>query len=160
MRNRLTTFLALLMLVGSASAQSVMRFHVKLTDGRTALLANPKFDEMKLTDEQVRRAANDRVLLLDQTSGTHWTWLMLSEVGDKPAAEHKLDARGVAASGQTADVGLTVVGERTLRVRCLRADCTLLATGADDKQASTRLAKGEGSVVPIDSFVELSFADR
>ena len=36
---------------------AVYTFHIKVTDARTALLANPHFDELKLSPEQLERAA-------------------------------------------------------------------------------------------------------
>src|ERR1051326_49975 len=58
-------------------------FHIQVTDARTALLANPHFDELKLTPAQLERAAHDRVMMLDHTTGTHWIWLMMSWPADQ-----------------------------------------------------------------------------
>ena len=59
---------------------AVYTFHIKVTDARTALLANPHLDELKLSPEQLERAAHDRVMMLDHSSGAHWIWLMMSEM--------------------------------------------------------------------------------
>ena len=66
---------------------AVYTFHIKVTDARTALLANPHFDELKLSPEQLERAAHDRVMMLDHTSGAHWIWLIMSWPEDKPVVE-------------------------------------------------------------------------
>ncbi|HEY6140140.1 MAG TPA: hypothetical protein VI670_20500 [Thermoanaerobaculia bacterium] len=117
-------------------------FHVRVTDARTALLANPHFEELKLTKEQLERAAHDRVMLFDRTTGSHFTWLMMSWPEDKPAVEQTLND---GAPG-TPDVGLTPKSEKTLSIRCLREECRI---------GKVTLKKGESTEVPFDSDVRV-----
>ena len=53
-------------------------FHLKVTDGKTGLLANPDFEKLHMPPQQLERAANDRVMLFDHAAGAHWKWMMLS----------------------------------------------------------------------------------
>jgi hypothetical protein len=138
---------------GTASEPTAFQFHVKLTDGRSALLANPNVADLKLTEEQVEKAANDRVLLLDETTGTSWTWLMLSWLESKPNTEHGLNRKGTAVPGKNADIGLTPIDQQTLKVRCLHEECTVTAGAA----APVRLKNGESTNVAFDSDVQVTF---
>lgn len=152
MRNAAAAVLLAATIAASATAETTIAFHVRLTDGRTALLANPSFAELKLSDEQLQRAANDRVLLLDHTSGTRWTWLMLSWLKDKNV-EHRLDTAGVAPAGKDGDVGLTPIDEHTVRVRCLREQCELTV----GSEKSTTLKNGQSKTVAWDSDLRVAF---
>ena len=118
-------------------------FHIQVTDARTALLANPHFDELKLTPAQLERAAHDRVMMLDHTTGTHWIWLMMSWPEDKPTVEQTL---GDGAPHKAPDIGLTPKSETTLSIRCLREECRV---------GKVTLKKGEATEVPFDSDVRV-----
>lgn len=152
MRNAAAAVLLAIAVAASASAETTIAFHVRLTDGRTALLANPSFAELKLSEEQLERAATDRVLLLDQTSGTRWTWLILSWLEDKNV-EHGLDTAGVAVVGKGADVSLTPLDDDTVSVRCLHERCELTVAG--EKIAT--LKNGQSQKVAWDSDVRVAF---
>ena len=148
---RLLLLTALLAATLSASAQDEIAFRVQLTDARTALLANPNFHELKISDEQLQRAEKDRVLLLDQTSGTKWTWLMLSwPEGAKP--EHGLNASGTAAPGNGADISIKPIDAKTFELRCLREKCELSVS-----RKTTSLAKDQTKVVELDNNVSVTF---
>jgi hypothetical protein len=151
MQKAAAAVLLALAVAASASAETTIAFHVRLTDGRTALLANPSFAELKLSDEQLQRAAKDRVLLLDHPSGTRWTWLMLSWLHDKNV-EHGLNAAGGAVVGKDADVGLTPLDEHSVSVRCLHEQCELTVAG----EKST-LKNGQSQTVAWDSDVRVAF---
>jgi hypothetical protein len=146
----------LLTLAFTASAETIIAFRVTLTDGRTALKANPKFDELNLPKEQVQRAARDRVLLLDHTAGMKWTWLMLSWLENRPAAEYGLNVSGTAPVDKGADVGLTPVDEQTFKVRCLHERCELTVARGEEKQTTT-LTSGQSQNVAYGSDVRVAF---
>ena len=117
-------------------------FHVKVTDARTALLANPRFEELKLTKEQLEQAAHDRVMLLDHTTGSHFTWLLISWPEDKPVTERTLND---GAPGDP-DVGLTPKSTETLSIRCPLEECRI---------GKVTLKKGGSTEVPFDSDVRV-----
>jgi hypothetical protein len=156
MRNATTALLLALAVAVTASAETTIAFHVTLTDGRTALEANPNFAELKMSDEQLQRAANSRVLLLDRTSGTKWTWLILSWLETHPDAENRLNESGVAAVGKNADVGVTPLDENTFRVRCLRERCEVTIARGDEKQTAT-LTNGQSQNAAFGSDVRVVF---
>jgi hypothetical protein len=116
-------------------------FHIQVTDARTALLANPHFDELKLTPAQLERAAHDRVMMLDHTTGTHWIWLMMSWPEDKPTVEQTL---GDGAPHKAPDIGLTPKSDDTLSIRCLQEQCRI---------GTVMVKKSESTDVPFDSDV-------
>ncbi|HEY0371054.1 MAG TPA: hypothetical protein VGD79_03590 [Thermoanaerobaculia bacterium] len=135
---------------------ALLSFHVTLTDGRTALQANPKFDELKLSEAQLQDAAKGRVLMLDRTSGAKWNWLVLSWLDNKPAPEHGLNESGVGVVGKTADVSLTPIDDQTFAVRCLHDDCAVTSS-RDGKAEKAALKRGESQQVPFDSDVRVTF---
>ena len=132
----------------SASEPTTIAFHVQLTDARTALRANPQFEQLNLTEEQVERAAKDRVLMLDKTAGTKWTWLMLSWPEGK-SVEHGLNIRGGATVGTNADMSLKPVDEKSVQVRCLREACVL--------NESIKMKKDQTHTVAFDSDIKVVF---
>jgi len=86
---------------------AVYTFHIKVTDARTALLANPHFDELKLSPEQLERAAHDRVMLLDPPPA--------SRLAPAPLASMLVPRRTLtltAAIGLNAEAALAFEGER------------------------------------------------
>ena len=121
-------------------------FHLKITDGRTGLLANPDFEKLHMTAQQLEHAAHDRVMLFDQASGTHWRWMMLTWP-DKPL-EQGINSHGAAKVGGGADVAFSPAAGGNIHLRCLRTRCH--AGGAT-------LAKGESKDFPADSDFKLTF---
>lgn len=144
MRKALLAATACALLALAAMAQDQMTFHIKVTDARTALLANPYFDKLKLSPAQLERAAHDRVMMLDHTTGTHWIWLMMSWPEDKPVAECPL---GDGAPGKKPDIGLTPKSIDTLSIRCLQEHCRI---------GKVTLKKDESTDVPFDSDVTVA----
>jgi hypothetical protein len=142
----------------SAIAADRYTFHMKVTDGRTALLANPQRDQLKLSSRQLERAAKDRVLLLSDATGAHWTWLMLSWLETKPDAEHLINDRGTAKSTD-ADLGLIPTVHGTAKLRCYRESC-LIRTTIGGRVSSILLGQDESTDIPLDSDLEISFAPR
>jgi hypothetical protein len=118
-------------------------FHLKLTDGRTALLANP---QLKTTPAQLERAANDQVLLFDHGKGAHWYWMMLSWKTD---VEQGVNARGGADPKKDADIGFTPKTDGKIRIRCLRDEC---------KVGKVSLKNGES--IEVEPDVDVSVATR
>ena len=157
MIRRLAALLSLSMALSAAAADRYT-FHMKVTDGRTALLANPQRDQLKLSPHQLERAAKDRVLLLNEATGAHWTWLMLSWLANKPDAEHLINDRGTAKSTD-ADLGLIPTAHGTAKLRCYRESC-LIRTTVEGRVSSTLLGQDESVEIPLDSDVEISFAPR
>ena len=135
---------------------ALLSFHVTLTDGRTALQANPKFEELKLSEAQLADAAKGRVMMLDRTSGTHWNWLMLSWLAKKPAPEHGINDSGVGVVGKTADVSLTPIDNETFSLRCLHDQCEV-TTARDGKAEKATLGKGQSQKMAFDSDVRVTF---
>jgi hypothetical protein len=126
-------------------------FHLKVTDGKSALLANPDFEKLHMPPAQLEKAAGNRVLLLDHAKDAHWVWLMLSWLDRKPADEYGIDSHGVAGLAAGADFGLTPVDNDTVRIRCLHAHCQV---------NDITMAKGETKQFPFDSDFELVFDQR
>lgn len=160
MRQSIPALIACTLLARPAIGDEGYKFHLRVTDARTALLVNPKFSDLKMPAEQLDRAAKDRVLLLDHGAGGHWTWLMLSWPENKPAVEQGINARGSAAPGHGADIGLTPQNDGTIRARCYRETCHIRAVTPDRKETTAILKNGESKEVPIESDFDLSFADR
>jgi hypothetical protein len=150
---RLAT-LVVLALSTTAFAQSA-QFRVTLTDGRTALHANPRFEELRLSEEQVARAASDRVLMFDRTSNLRWQWLMLSWPRTMKTIEHRLNARGVSASKP--DFGVAPIDEKTFTLRCLRDRCVVASTSAAGDPFTKTLQKNETVVARFDSDVRITY---
>jgi hypothetical protein len=142
----------------SAVAADRYTFHMNVTDARTALLANPQRDQLKLSPKQLERAAKDRVLLLSNATGAHWTWLMLSRLENKPDAENLINDRGTAKSTD-ADLGLIPTIHGTAKLRCYRESC-LIRTTIEGRVSSILLGQDESAEIPLDSDIEISFAPR
>src|SRR4051794_34176425 len=106
-------------------------FHLRLTDGRTGLMANPRFAELNVSEAQLERAEQDRVMLLDRTTGTSWKWLMLSWIEKDPRPEQVVDA----------DLGLTAGTDKRVKVRCLQTRCEILAMTANGRESRAALQK-------------------
>src|SRR5690349_4623669 len=100
MRRVMMVVATALLVTASASAADGYSFHIRVTDGRTGLLANPDFDKLSISAEQLEKAADSRVVVLDATKDTHWRWLMLSWFDGDPAKEQSIDDRGVARAEQ------------------------------------------------------------
>jgi hypothetical protein len=131
------------------------RFHVKVTDGETALRANPALAELHMSDAQLARAADDRVLLFDRVEGAHWKWLMLSWLYDGPAPEYALNDRGTAKSSAAADFSIEPVDSKRFRARCLRDRCRFLTTSLDGREVVTDLERGGTTEMRFDSDVDV-----
>jgi len=117
-------------------------FHVRVTDARTALYANPYFHQLKMTDEQLERASHDRVMMFNDAKGAHWVWLMLGWPEDKPVQEQPLND---GAPGKP-DLGLTPKSIDTLSIRCLQEECRV---------NKVTLKHGQSTDVPFDSDVSV-----
>jgi hypothetical protein len=155
MRNLVLALAATALLaLPAAAAEDAYSFHVRSTDGRTALQANPNLAELKMTPEQLERAAKDRVLLLNRTSGSYWSWLMLSWP-EKTEVEHGINLKGTGKPDSTADLGLAPKEDGTIRVRCLREQCRLNVTLADDSLKTAELKNDETKDFPLDSYFEV-----
>lgn len=157
MRRLALALLFAAMFTSSAVAADQYEFQVRLTDGKSALLANPDYATLGISPEQLERAANDRVVMLDRTSGTRWRWLMLSWLEEKPDVEQTIATRG-AAPRESADLALSAGARGHFRVRCLREECSVRVTPADGDAQSVTLKRGEQSGdLPSGSRVALSF---
>lgn len=142
---------ALLLLTSTANAADRYAFHIRVTDGRSALLANPDYQQLAISPEQLERAAQDRVVVLDGASGTHWRWIMLSWFADDPKVEQGINDRG-GAKPEEADLALLSGKAGHFRVRCLREACRIEVTAADGKPVGAGLKRGEVSGdLPLDS---------
>jgi hypothetical protein len=141
----------LLLLTSTANAADQYAFHIRVTDGRSGLLANPDYEQLKISPDQLERAAQDRVVVLDDASGTRWRWLMLSWFADDPKVEQGIFDRG-GAKPEQADFALLSGTTGHFRVRCLREACRIEVTGGDGKAVSADLKRGEVSGdLPLDS---------
>lgn len=140
-----------------ALAEDGYTFHIKVTDAKTALQANPQYSQLQMRGGRLERAAKDRVMLLDHTAGAHWTWLMLSWPNTKPTPEQFINSRGGATPTADADLGLTPNDDGTLRTRCAREQCRIRVTTADKKASVVTLKKGETKDLPFDADYEVSF---
>lgn len=145
MRRLLLIVAAAVLIALPLAASDTYSFHLKVTDGRSALLANPDFEKLHMSPRQLERAAGDRVMLFDHATGTHWKWMMLSWL-DKPL-EQGLNTRGAAKPDVNADIGLTPAANGMLHVRCLSARCQV---------GTVTLSKGESKDFPTDSELELT----
>ena len=156
----LSAILAPWMLFVAAAALGAdgYKFHIRVTDGRTGLLANPQFSELKLAPGVLDHAAGDRVIVLDRTTGTHWTWLMLSWPRDRPAVEYTINATGSARPGAEGDISLRPNDDGTIRTRCLRGECVIRVTTSNMLRFSVTLKKGETKDLPLDSDFDVSLS--
>ena len=154
----ISAILTALFLFAAAAAPGAdgYRFHIRVTDGRTGLLANPQFSELHMPAEQLERAAGDRVIVLDHTAGTHWTWLMMSWLREKPDVEHTINTTGSGRPDAEADLGLRPNDDGTVRTRCLRSTCVIRVTAADAKQFTVTMKKGESKDLPLDSDFDVT----
>jgi hypothetical protein len=133
-------------------ADESYRFHFCVTDGRTALLANPQFTQMKMPDAMLERAATERVMLFDRGEGARWYWLMASWPA-KPV-EQGFDSRG---SSKNPDFGLTPNTDGTVKFRCGRERCQVRVTTPDAKVSSFDLKSDQSQNLPVDADFELTF---
>ncbi len=141
----------MLLLAFPALAEDAYKFHLTKTDGRTGLLANPRFSELRMSQEQLDRAAKDQVMVLDHTTGAHWVWLMLSWKVD---VEQAINDRGSGIPGKDADLSLTPLQNGKVRVRCYREQCRVHAS------KNVTLKKGESKDFSVDSDFEIAFSRR
>lgn len=140
MRKAVLYFSLLLVLATSAAAADGYAFHVRMTDGRSGLLANPDFEKLNLSEEQLERAAKDRVFVLENATGTRWRWLMLSWF-DNPEIEQAIDDRGTN-SPALADFALLAGSAGHFRIRCLRDVCGMQTTHGG-RTVTLHLKRGE-----------------
>lgn len=157
---RLAVVIAVSLLAVPLFAADGYRFHIKVTDGETALRANPQLVELHLTEAQIARAADDRVLLLDHVDGARWNWLMVSWLYDGPPPAYAINERGTSRSAAAADVTLTPIDYKKFRLRCERERCSVATTSPDGREVATKLARGETTDVRFDSDVALSFGSE
>lgn len=132
------------------------KFHLKVTDGKTGLLANPQFADLKMSPKQLDDAQKNRVMLFSDAEGAHWHYLMLSWMESHPNAEQTLNDRG-AAPAADADFGLVPLSTKTVRLRCLREQCTFAATTANGTRTDATLRKGETKELPLDADFVVGF---
>jgi len=132
------------------------KFHLKVTDGKTGLRANPQFADLKLSPKQLEDAKQNRVMLFSNAEGAHWHYLMLSWMESHPDAEQTLNDHG-AASAADSDFGLVPLSTKTVRMRCLREQCTFAATAANGTHTEAKLRKGETKELPLDADFVVGF---
>lgn len=149
-------YLPVLILIALPALADGYKFHVNVTDGRTGLLANPDFEKLKLTEEQLDRAAKERVMVFDHTTGTHWIWLMMSWPEDRPTVELGINDRGGGAPGKNADIGLTPLDGGMIRLRCYREQCAIRV----GLRPTVTLQNEESRDFPLDSDFDITFDRR
>jgi hypothetical protein len=133
-------------------------FHIKVTDAKTALLANPKQNEPnapQMSPDFLERAAKNRVLLLDHTKGTEWSWLMLGWPKTQPTAEQFINVHG-SAKADSGDIGMTPDPNGKMRLHCMRAECQIQVT-VSGKQTSVTLKKDQSRALPLDADYDVTF---
>ena len=157
MRVKALVLVAMMSIALSAVAGDGYTFHIWSTDGRTGLKANPRFAELKMSEDQLERASHDRVVVLDQTSGANWVWLMLNWPEGKAGAEQGINVRGAGNVEKDADLGLIPNGNTSMTTRCLQERCRLHITTADKKETSVLLTRNESLPIAFDSTVAVSF---
>jgi hypothetical protein len=155
--HRLAALVVVSLLAVPLFAADGYRFHIKVTDGETGLRANPQFAELHMSEAQVTKAADDRVLLLDHVEGARWNWLMVSWLYDGPPLAYAINDRGTARSAAAADVTLTPIDYKKFRLRCERDRCSVSTTSPDGREITQRLDRGETADMRFDSDVALSF---
>lgn len=148
----LVSFVALPLLAADA-----YRFHVKVTDGRTGLQANPNFANLHMTDAQLDKAEDDRVILFDHVEGAKWNWLMVSWLYEGAAPEYAINDHGTARSAAAADFTLTPIDYRKARFRCAREQCRLSTTSNDGREVATQLRRGETKDIAFDTDLSVAF---
>jgi hypothetical protein len=155
MRKAAVLFVSLIALPLLA-ADAGYRFHIQVTDGRTALLANPSLAEMHLTDAQIEKAGDDRVLVLDHAQGAKWKWLMLSWATEGPTPKWMLNDQGTSTAA-LADISIEPIDYQRFRARCLRAQCRFATTSADGRDVVTGLERGATTELRFKSDIAVSF---
>jgi hypothetical protein len=124
-------------------------FHLRVTDGRTALLANPKGAP---PPEQLAEAAKSRVLLFERVKGAHFVWMMLGWPEGEQDTEYAInDAGGIKATDEKADLALAPKESGLVTVRCLRVQCRLHVTDGGDRRVDVTLNKGQSADLPMNA---------
>ena len=158
MNRHLYTILVAVLLAVPALAGDGYSFNIQVTDGRTGLHANPDFATMDITPEQLERAAGDRVVVFDKTTGPHWRWMMLSWFDNDRTVEQRINDRGVARTVESADFGISAGRNGHFRLRCMRDECAVTVTGADEKPGTLTLKRDDLSPdLPLPARVSLTF---
>jgi hypothetical protein len=153
---RIALGLLAVVIASSAYAADGYQLHIRATDGRSALLSNPDYDKLAVTEEQLQDAAKRRVVVMTSDGNTHWRWLMLSWFENKPELEQAVNDRGVART-DAADFAFSASPEGNLRIRCLRDGCRINVETAE-KATSIALKRGEVSAdLPLDSTLAFTF---
>jgi hypothetical protein len=161
MRKLILAAAGTLLLASSAIAADHYKFHLKITDPQTGLRATP--DLAMSVMPAAKLVAEDQVIVLDGTTGTHWKWLMLSWPEKGKKAEQGINDRG---SGQKdADIVFAPGTDALVKVRCLRDECQITTTVADAPPATTvtlstfTLKRGESKDLPPDADVDITFVN-
>ena len=157
MRRSIVFLVVAVLFTAPAQAAGGYTFDVRVTDGRSGLLANPDFADMAITAEQFDRAAGSRVVVFDKTTGTHWRWLMLSWFDNDPSIEQRVNDRG-AAPPEKADFAFSAGRAGHVRLRCLRDECAFTVTRPDERDSVFTVKRGNQSPdLALPARVSLAF---
>ena len=138
-----------------ALAGTSYSFHLRLTDGKTALKANPKFAMLAMTEDQLEKAAGDRVMLFERKSGAAWDWMMLSWLEKSPGKGQYLNLQG-ATDRKQADIGVASGEKGSIVIACLRGDCEIAASSATSGKSKKELPAGNAAEFAPDSRLEVT----
>jgi hypothetical protein len=148
-------FCALLVVMASnAVALDRYSFHIRVTDGRTGLLANPGFAELKVTPERLAEAAKERVIVLERSTGTKWRYYMLTWEKN-PNDELRLNESGGARPQHPADISLMAAPAGMVKIRCLTRGCAISATNPGRAATELHLKADQWGEVPLDSDLSI-----
>lgn len=138
-----------------ALAGTTYSFQFRVTDGATALKANPKFAMLATTDDQLEKASKDRVMLFERKSGAAWNWLMLSWLENAPGKGQFVNLQG-ATTVKQADIGVAAGEKGSIVIACLRGECEIAATSASAGKSKQTLQQGGSAEFAVDSRLEIT----
>jgi hypothetical protein len=144
---RRNLFLALCLLVQFPAFAAGYSFHLRVTDGRTGLLSNPKGAPPA---EQLEQAAKSRVLLFERVQGARFVWLMLGWPEGKDA-RYAINEAGVAREEADADFALAPKESGMVTASCLGAQCRIYVTDGGHRRADVTLKKGQSADLPLNA---------
>lgn len=159
MRRLAVTFVLTVLVAFPALAGTTYSFQLRVTDGKTALKANPKFALLAMTDAELDKAANDRVLLFERKSGTAWNWLMLSWLENAPGKGQFVNLLG-ATDPKQADIGVAASEKGGIVIACLRTECEVTSKSDSAGKSTKSLKPGEAAELPSDARLEIVVRSR
>ncbi|HUR83355.1 MAG TPA: hypothetical protein VM733_21530 [Thermoanaerobaculia bacterium] len=146
--------LALVLLIALPALADGYSFHLRVTDGKTALLANPAGAPPQM---QPDAAAKTRVLSFERVKGAHFQWMMLGWPEEKKDVSYLLNDRGGAKEVEKADIAIAPLESGAVAITCHRSRCAVHVSDGGDRRADATLTKGQTADFPLNADFKLEF---